>query len=326
MIKRTASGYQVDIRPNGRNGKRYRKTVATKAEALAYEKWVISEYSQREPWQQPEKDNRTLSDLAATWYRLHGHTLKTGTKRMTELNTVITGLNDPVAATFTARQFTDWRSTRLQSVSANTANHDLTYLRALFNELRRLGEWHQPNPLADVRKIKHDDTELSYLEPGQIRALLSELDKSPSSHARIQARLCLATGARWGEVATLKPTAIRAGKLHLTGTKNGKNRSIPISDELAELARSHAPLRDGMNTFKRAVARLDLALPRGQMTHVLRHTFASHFMMNGGDILTLQRILGHGSIQMTMRYAHLSPDHLQDALTRNPLASTFCPH
>lgn len=326
MIKKTDSGYQVDIRPNGRNGKRYRKTVATKAEALAYEKWVISEYSQLYPWQQPEKDNRTLSDLAATWYRLHGHTLKTGTKRMTELNTVITGLNDPTAATFTARQFTDWRSTRLQSVSANTANHDLTYLRALFNELRRLGEWHQPNPLADVRKIKHDDTELSYLEPGQIRALLSELDKSPSSHARIQARLCLATGARWGEVATLKPTAIRAGKLHLTGTKNGKNRSIPIDDELAELARSNAPLRDGMNTFKRAVARLDLDLPRGQMTHVLRHTFASHFMMNGGDILTLQRILGHGSIQMTMRYAHLSPDHLQDALTRNPLVSTFCPH
>lgn len=41
----------------------------------------------------------------------------------------------------------------------------------------------------------------------------------------------------------------------------------------------------------------------GQMTHILRHTFASHYMMGGGDILTLQRILGRSSITMTMRYA-----------------------
>ncbi len=56
------------------------------------------------------------------------------------------------------------------------------------------------------------------------------------------------------------------------------------------------------------------------MTHILRHTFASHFMMAGGDILTLQRILGHGDIKMTMRYSHLSPDHLASALQLSPLA------
>ncbi len=47
----------------------------------------------------------------------------------------------------------------------------------------------------------------------------------------------------------------------------------------------------------------------------------SHFAMNGGNILTLQRILGHASINMTMRYAHLSPDHLQDAVRLNPLST-----
>ncbi len=52
---------------------------------------------------------------------------------------------------------------------------------------------------------------------------------------------------------------------------------------------------------------------------VLRHTFASHFIMNGGNLLTLQKILGHQSIQMTMRYAHLAPDHLNDAVKLNPL-------
>jgi integrase len=44
--------------------------------------------------------------------------------------------------------------------------------------------------------------------------------------------------------------------------------------------------------------------------------------MRGGNILTLQKILGHTSLAMTMRYAHLSPDHLQDALTLNPLFDT----
>ncbi|MGM8060855.1 tyrosine-type recombinase/integrase [Vogesella indigofera] len=47
--------------------------------------------------------------------------------------------------------------------------------------------------------------------------------------------------------------------------------------------------------------------------------FASHFMMNGGNILVLQRALGHQSLTMTMRYAHLSPDHLMETRELNPL-------
>ena len=53
---------------------------------------------------------------------------------------------------------------------------------------------------------------------------------------------------------------------------------------------------------------------------MLRHTFASHFIMSGGNILTLQKILGHTSLVMTVRYAHLAPDHLKDALHFGPIA------
>jgi site-specific recombinase XerD len=42
-------------------------------------------------------------------------------------------------------------------------------------------------------------------------------------------------------------------------------------------------------------------------------TFASHFMMNGGNIYDLQKILGHTSLEMTQRYAHLAPEHLVQA-------------
>ena len=47
--------------------------------------------------------------------------------------------------------------------------------------------------------------------------------------------------------------------------------------------------------------------------HDLRHTFASHFMMNGGELYTLQKLLGHHSVTMTERYAHLSPTYLDKA-------------
>jgi len=74
--------------------------------------------------------------------------------------------------------------------------------------------------------------------------------------------------------------------------------------------------------FRSALERTDIELPPGQLTHVLRHTFASHFMMNGGNILVLQRVLGHTDIKMTMRYSHFAPEHLEEAFRLNPLTHT----
>ena len=72
--------------------------------------------------------------------------------------------------------------------------------------------------------------------------------------------------------------------------------------------------------FLRALKRTSIKLPKGQAAHVLWHTLASHFIMNGGNILTLQKVLGHSDIKMTMRYAHLAPDFLEEATRLNPLS------
>jgi integrase len=58
--------------------------------------------------------------------------------------------------------------------------------------------------------------------------------------------------------------------------------------------------------------------------HDLRHTFASHWVMKGGDLFKLQKILGHQSVQMTMRYAHLAPDAFKEDYARlgTPLADS----
>ena len=89
MIKKTAKGYAVDLRPNGREGRRFRKTFTTAAEARAYEHHIIAKHKNSEEWQKPKKDTRKLSELIDTWYKLHGQQLKSGHKRLTELNKAV---------------------------------------------------------------------------------------------------------------------------------------------------------------------------------------------------------------------------------------------
>lgn len=74
-----------------------------------------------------------------------------------------------------------------------------------------------------------------------------------------------------------------------------------------------------MSAFRHALNKSGIALPTGQAAHVLRQSFASHFVMNGGGILTLQKMLGHFSLVMTMRYSHLSEGHLAKASQLNPI-------
>nr|WP_274613071.1 tyrosine-type recombinase/integrase [Vibrio fluvialis] len=76
----------------------------------------------------------------------------------------------------------------------------------------------------------------------------------------------------------------------------------------------------GYSTVYRFISR-NIPRLKQQAAHVLRHTFACYYMMNGGNIIALQRTLGHSDIKQTMRYAHLAPDHLEDVVSKNPLVT-----
>lgn len=319
MIKRTPHGWQVDIQPEGRGGKRYRKTLPTRGEATRWEAYIRTKVTKIPDWQPPRKDPRRLSDLAEVWYEAHGKHLKACRKTYQRLQHTIKMLDDPIAANFTQIEFIEYRTHKLETgCSEATLNREHAHLRAMFNELTRLGDWKQENPLKGIRQFKEQQKDRGYLEAEQIRELLGQLHND----GRRVTLLCLATGARWGEAENLRAEQIRNGLVTFTDTKNGRNRSVPIEESLEKEIKTREAgrlFKPCYHEFRTAVEKAGLTLPERQMTHILRHTFASHFMMKGGNILTLQKILGHQSLTMTMRYAHLAPNHLQEALRLNPL-------
>lgn len=322
-IKRVKTGWQVDIRPQGAYGKRIRKVLPSKARALSFERRVLGSPAE---YIVQSADKRRLLELVELWYEHHGQTLKSARDRVRSLRKLANELGNPIARKFTAQDWVEYRAKRLKEVKANTINHEHAYLKAVFSELERLALWPHGNPLQNVRKVRTDETEKGYLDSYQINLLLDYLRTQDNDDCYFITVICLSTGARWSEAESLRGENVRNDRIVFTGTKSGKTRTVPIAPDLAQQLRQRRKLgrlfSNRYKAFSRAIKELRIELPEGQLTHVLRHTFASHFMMNGGNILVLQQILGHQSITMTMRYAHFAPDHLEEALKLNPLSST----
>lgn len=324
-INKVSRGWQVDIQPGGRGGRRVRKTFKTQAEAKRFEAVTRAKSAQGEDYRPAKRDRRRLLELVELWYQHHGHTLKSAKDRRRSLRKVATELGNPLATAFTSHTWAEYRAQRLTQVKPSTVNHEHAYLKAMFSELRRLDLWTHPNPLAQVRMVRVDETEMAYLDHAQIARLLGHLKRQTHRDCYFITLLCLSTGARWSEAQTLRGENVGKDRVTFVATKSGKTRTVPISSYLAGQLRHRCRIgrlfRDAYKPFRRAIQDLSIRLPEGQLTHVLRHTFASHFMMNGGNILVLQRILGHQSITMTMRYAHFAPDHLEEAVKLNPVAN-----
>lgn len=324
MIHKKVNGWKVDIQPK-RNGKRFRKTFKTKAEALRWEAWIKNQALKTPEWEPEKQDKRKLSELINDWYELHGKNLKDGNGRLGKLRKVCSELSDPVAAELTPTLFNNYRAAAGTTLTPNTLNHHLAYLKAVYNELIKLDNWTAPNPLQNVRKLKTDDPELTFLSADEISRLLVALENRRRPYALKVAKVCLSTGARWSEAEELTAEQVRDNRITYHRTKSGKSRTVPITTSLykeVRTAKSGRLFEPCYDAFMNALEDAEITLPKGQKTHVLRHTFASHFVMNGGNLLTLQKILGHQSLAMTMRYAHLAPEHLQDAVEYNPL--NFC--
>lgn len=137
-----------------------------------------------------------------------------------------------------------------------------------------------------------------------------------------------ALGLRWADVDLERRPMITVRRSYSGMTKSKKHRTVPLSAPMVTILRAYRlahpwgsdlcfPNEQGElfsrnskveNVLQEALRRV--RLPRLRV-HDLRHVFASHFVMAGGDIFTLQRLLGHSTPQLTSdTYAHLSPTHL----------------
>lgn len=321
-IKKDGDKWLVDVRPTGRKGKRYRKSFDKKAEALAYEKFILATAHDKD-WLDKPKDKRHLSELIELWYRKAGQYKRTSTSYLRNLKLVCSELNDPTADKIDASLISNWQLWRMEKGhKASTIRRATNCISNVFTELIATGDWLEPNPMKGIKRPVEKRPEMTYLTIEQVDILREAIAEDTELLNAVD--ICLATGSRWREMITLKAQNLSPYRIRFTETKTDKSRTVPISEELYE--RIYPKLGGALFTgdpqqrLRSKMKKLGFDLPVGQKVHILRHTFASYFIMNGGNILTLQKILGHSDIGQTMEYAHLAPDYLQDAVKLNPFS------
>jgi integrase len=218
-----------------------------------------------------------------------------------------------------------YKRERVERVSRRTVDIELACLKHVFTKAVEWGHAAE-NPVRKVRLFKPRNERTRFLSEVEIVRLL----EACADYFRPVVLTAVHTGMRRGELLGLKweDVDFAAGFVNLKRTKNGDPRSVPMDDTVLEALKTlkkkssseyvfvqkgdgTRPLRDVRKPLKRA---LDKAGLKDVVFHTFRHTAASHLVMKGVDLKTVQEILGHRTLVMTQRYSHLSPAHMRDAV------------
>jgi len=216
-------------------------------------------------------------------------------------------------------------------VSPSTVHGAYRSIRAFFNFLER-EEILRENPVAKVRPPKMPRTLVKPLSEKEMRTFL---EAATAIRDQAIVILMLDTGLRASEVTSLQLDDVdfQAGRAKIKG-KGAKERFVPLGFKTRRallkyinryrlenilhgevfLTKQGNPMRRNCLTllFRRLSKRAGLSCS----PHKLRHTFAVFYLRNGGDIFTLQSILGHSSLEMVRRYAYLADGDVQRAHER----------
>ena len=186
------------------------------------------------------------------------------------------------------------------------------------------------NPVRKLKKRRESPGRVRFLDRVEERALRSVIRKSFAIHED-EFDLALNTGMRRNEQFCLRwdDVNLPLGIINVVDSKNGQRRSIPANPKAMQALRSLLKRKDesgyvvpGMlkdrsrawdRWFEEAVK---LAKVSDFHWHDLRHTFASRLIMSGVDLRSVGELLGHRTLVMVMRYSHLAPGHLRDAVNR----------
>jgi integrase len=209
-------------------------------------------------------------------------------------------------------------------ISPSTINRELTCLKTCLN---RAIDWEKldRNPAARVKKFREPNAKERILTIDEMRRLLAEA----SERIRPALIIALNTGMRRNEILGLrwKDVDFVKGFIHIADSKSGRSRDIPMNGPVFETLHAmdrqqefvfenpetKAQVLDVKTAFKGACRRAEINAVR---FHDLRHTAASRMVEAGIDLVTVSKILGHSSIQMTMRYAHPTPENMRLAVRK----------
>ena len=222
---------------------------------------------------------------------------------------------------------------RLQApVRPATINREVTLLKHLFSKAIEWGKCKE-NPAKKVKKLKGEVKRVRFLMPDEVQKLLSNC----TEHLRPVVTVAVHTGMRRGELFGLKWAQLNFehGIITLYDTKNGERRDIPMDETVKKTLKGMERKSEYVfcNGRGEALVRVQRsfegALKKSGIEdfhfHDLRHTFASNLVMAGEDLNTVRELLGHKDLTMTLRYAHLSPNHktravnvLDQIMSQNP--------
>ena len=219
-----------------------------------------------------------------------------------------------------------WRLDRMVTRKPATINRDLSRLRRMLNVAV---EWNllDESPLKGLKFLRENNARTRYLSIDESHLLI---DSCIAPHIRAIITIALHSGMRLGEILSLRwqDVDFHAGFILVPDSKNGQARHVPMDATLTEMLSAYPRRRDtdliftghtGSHLtdvrvgFLNACGRAGI---RDLHFHDLRHTFASQFMMAGGDLYVLKEILGHKTTIMTTRYSHLSPAYKVQAIDR----------
>jgi len=207
-----------------------------------------------------------------------------------------------------------------------TINRELQALRHLFNMAIAWGKA-QTNPMKGVKLRREENTRLRFLTEDEEEKLSKACGESLWDIVVV----ALNTGFRRGELLSLTWLDVDFDRELITVqaayAKNGERRSIPMNkstrlvlEKLKAKAgvSEHVFLNSKGEAYRLVSTVFDEAVKRAGIVnfhfHDLRHTFASRLVMAGIDLRTVQVLMGHKTINMTIRYAHLAPEHLKKAI------------
>jgi integrase len=193
-------------------------------------------------------------------------------------------------------------------------------------------QWVNENPVSKVRKPKEPRGRVRFLTEDERERLLAACKESRNRYMYLIVVLAISTGARRGELLSLRWPDVDLKRCMLTfqETKNGERRAVPCTGHALDLLKQHAEGRrqDTSLVFPDATGKKPLSMKDAFANsvqragiadfrfHDLRHTFASYLAMEGASLLDIATVLGHKTLQMVQRYAHLSEAHTAGVVAR----------